>query len=462
MVNKQYNKSLFIFRRDLRLSDNTGLIQACKQSKEVLPLFNFDPSQVSDDNKYRSANCIQFMVESLKDLENQLKKKDGILYLFHDDAIQTIKKVIKNYKPDALFLNLDYTPYAIKRDKAIESLCKKNKIAFHAFHDALLIGDPSTLLTGSKTPYSVYSAFYKKASEIPVAEPTSFSYNNFFTGKISHTQSASIYKKIHKKDNPTIKVHGGRTQSLKILNNLKKHKNYAQERNIPAQDATTHLSASHKFGSISIRESYHAIKKDLGARTQLAKELYWRDFFTYVAFHNPRVFGHPYREKYDGLSWSTSKKNFQAWCEGKTGFPLVDAGMRELNATGWMHNRVRMVVASFLVKDLHINWLWGEQYFAQQLVDYDPSVNNGNWQWSASTGCDAQPYFRIFNPWTQQKRFDPNSEYIKKWIPELKKIDSKIINTWFKDTHSEIAGYPRPMLDHDTERKITLAHYRRA
>lgn len=257
-------------------------------------------------------------------------------------------------------------------------------------------------------------------------------------------------------------MHGGRAQSLKILANLKKHKNYAQERNIPAQDATTHLSASHKFGTISIRESYHTIKKDLGARTQLVKELYWRDFFTYVAFHNPRVFGNPYREKYDDLSWSTSKKNFQAWCEGKTGFPLVDAGMRELNTTGWMHNRVRMVVASFLVKDLHINWLWGERYFAQQLVDYDPSVNNGNWQWSASTGCDAQPYFRIFNPWTQQKRFDPNSEYIKKWIPELKKIDSKIINTWFKDTHPEIAGYPKPMLDHDTERKITLAHYRRA
>lgn len=174
MVNKQYNKSLFIFRRDLRLSDNTGLIQACKQSKEVLPLFNFDPSQVSDDNTYRSSNCIQFMVESLKDLEDQLKKKDGVLYLFHDHAIQTLEKVIKSYKPDALFLNLDYTPYAIKRDKTIEALCKKNKIAFHPFHDALLIGDPSTVLTGSKTPHVVYSAFYKKASEIPVAEPHLF------------------------------------------------------------------------------------------------------------------------------------------------------------------------------------------------------------------------------------------------------------------------------------------------
>ena len=223
-------------------------------------------------------------------------------------------------------------------------------------------------------------------------------------------------------------------------------------------EGTTRLSAHHKFGTISIRESYWVVKRELGNSSQLITELYWRDFFTHVAFHFPHVFKGAFREEYNGLEWSKSKKNFDAWCEGKTGFPIVDAGMRQLKETGWTHNRVRMITASFLVKDLHIDWRWGEKFFAQHLVDYDPAVNNGNWQWVAGSGCDAAPYFRVFNPWTQQKKFDQDVKYIKKFIPELEKLTAKQIHDWEKRQVDGIA-YPAPIIDHAEARKETLKRY---
>jgi len=463
MAGTVYKKSLFIFRRDLRLPDNKGLAEALKTSERVIACFNFDPRQVASKNAYKSDNALQFMLESLHDLEQQIKKQKGKLYLFYGDPLKTISHIILQEKIDALFLNFDYTPFSQKRDKAIEKLCVKKNVAFHGYHDELLIGDPDSIMTGSNTPYSIYTAFYKKAAHQKVSPPQRLPKGAFFTGTISKSEPQSIYIKILKKENAHIKVHGGRSNSLTILKTLKsKQAAYNKERNYPALDATTHLSASHKFGTISIRESYHAIKKALGAHSQLLKELYWRDFFTYIAYHNPFVFGQPYHEKYKTLWWSKSNTDFKKWCEGTTGFPIVDAGMRQMNTTGWMHNRVRMIVASFLTKDLHINWLWGEKYFAQQLVDYDPAVNNGNWQWAASTGCDAQPYFRIFNPWTQQKKFDPNCEYIKKWIPELKNREPKIIHAWDKKSKEiKIEGYPAPIIDHDAERKITLKSYKK-
>lgn len=459
-MKKTYQKSLFIFRRDLRLEDNTALNEARRLSEKVVTIFNFDPKQVGAKNNYRSENAIQFMIESLQDLEKACKKKSGKLQLFYGDTVKTISKIIRSEKIDAIFINYDYTPFALKRDKGIESLCKKNKIAFHGFHDELLIGDPESILTGSNTPYIVFTAFYKKGAMKGANTPQRLAAGSFYSTALKDAHGSSIYKKIQRNDNKDIKVHGGRTNSLKILRSLKQFKNYNKDRNIPALDATTHLSASHKFGTISIRESFYAIKKALGPRTQLLKELYWRDFFTYVAYHNPYVFGHAYNKKYDKLSWSKSKSHFNAWCTGITGFPIVDAGMRQLNSTGWMHNRVRMIVASFLTKDLHINWQWGEKYFAQQLVDYDPSVNNGSWQWAASTGCDAQPYFRIFNPWLQQKKFDPDCLYIKKWIPELKPYSSKDIHNWFKKEF-EKPSYPYPIVDHKKEAKKSIAWYKK-
>ncbi len=212
----------------------------------------------------------------------------------------------------------------------------------------------------------------------------------------------------------------GRLAGLKLLKNVCSGKDYLAKRDIPSLDATSHLSAHLKFGTVSAREVFYALKALRGDAHPMIEQLYWRDFFTHVAYYFPHVFSGCFYEEYDAICWSRDKDIFLSWCEGSTGVPLVDAGMRELNTTGFMHNRVRMVVASYLVKDLHIDWRWGERYFATRLVDYDPALNNGNWQWAASTGCDHQPYFRIFNPWRQQGRFDPQCAYIKKWVPELK------------------------------------------
>ena len=240
-------------------------------------------------------------------------------------------------------------------------------------------------------------------------------------------------------------LQGGRKEALHLLKNIAHLKNYKEIRNFPALAGTTHLSAHNKFGTVSIREVYQTIVKCFGKTHTLINELYWRDFFTHILYHFPHVLGEAFHKKYNDIRWENNKNFFKKWCLGMTGFPIVDAGMRELNQTGYMHNRVRMIVASFLVKDLHIDWRWGEKYFAQQLIDYDPAVNNGNWQWAASTGCDAQPYFRIFNPWRQQVQYDPDCVYIKKWLPELINISPKIIHELYKN---KMNGYPQPLVDH--------------
>jgi deoxyribodipyrimidine photo-lyase len=237
---------------------------------------------------------------------------------------------------------------------------------------------------------------------------------------------------------------------MTILKGIAVLKDYQVKRDIPSLDATSHLSSHHKFGTVSIREVYHAAVKHLGRDHTLVQELHWRDFFTHIAHHFPYVFGQSFDDRYEQLPWSQDQKRFKAWCDGLTGFPIVDAGMRQLNTTGFMHNRVRMITASFLVKDLHIDWKWGERYFASKLVDYDPAVNNGNWQWAASTGCDHQPYFRIFNPWLQQKRFDPECLYIKKWVEELKDVPVPVIHSWHEE-HVWKGAYLKPMVDHSKQ-----------
>lgn len=456
-----YKKSLFIFRRDLRLDDNNGLRAALEQSDLVIPCFIFDPRQVSEKNAYRSTNGIQFMIESLENLDAQLHTKKGKLYLFYGEAEKIIAELIAKEKIDAVFLNQDYTPFSIKRDDAINKVCHHHNVAFHASHDAL-INPPKTIMTGSGTPYAVFTAFWKKSRIVPVEHPIKIKHTNFYAKSIN---TSFAHKELEKKILPTrnklIALHGGRNEALKILNKISNFMHYPSTHDIPSTP-TSHLSAHLKFGTISVREAYSAIAKELGVGHPLIRQLYWRDFFTYVAYHSPFVFGHAYHEKYDKLEWNYSKKAFHAWCEGKTGFPIVDAGMRQLNATGFMHNRVRMVVASFLTKDLHIDWLWGEKYFATQLVDYDPAVNNGNWQWSASTGCDAQPYFRIFNPWMQQKKFDPACIYIKTWVPELAHLSNKIIHSLNKPNSPAIKDYPRPMCDHAIESRLAKQLYKRA
>lgn len=459
---KKYTTSLFVFRRDHRIDDNPSLHNALAESKSVIPCFIFDPRQVSDKNNYKSSNAIQFMIASLEDVDDQLSKKKGSLQIFHGIAHEVIEKLIATYKIDAVYCNRDYTPFSIKRDKEIEKICARYDVAFEQYTDALL-NQPEDIKTSSSTPYTVFTPFYKYCfKNFPIAKPTTTRLHNFSKTKLDGSISlSSIKKELVPSENKNIHVMGGRSYALKILKKISEFKDYDDERDIPSI-ATTNLSAYLKFGCISVREVAHAISESLGKHHTLIKQLYWRDFYMHIAYHSPYVFGQSFHKKYDSMWWKNDKKDFRAWCEGTTGFPIVDAGMRQLNTTGYMHNRVRMIVASFLTKDLHIDWRWGEKYFAQQLVDYDPALNNGNWQWSASTGCDAQPYFRIFNPWLQQKKFDPDCTYIKTWIPELQDIEPKIIHNWFKESGPDIPDYPRPIVDHTEERAIALKAYKRA
>lgn len=457
-MKKKFKKSLFIFRRDLRVIDNTALIAASEESSYVLPIFIFDPNQISNKNKYRSFHAIQFMIESLINLEKQLKEKKGRLYIFRGYPEKIVKKIIKEEKIEAVFVNRDYTPYSNKRDKKIKKVCDENNISFES-HNDLLLHEPEEIYTIKKEPYKIFTPFFNKAKKIQVRKPQKKAVSNFYKKKISFEVSSKIYKKILSKKSKTLYVSGGRSNCTKIIKNLSKFKNYSKTRDLPEYD-TTLLSAHIKFGTYSIREIYYAIRKKLSAKHLLIRQLYWRDFFTHIAFHFPYVFGKPFYKKYNNLDWKNNKNDFKLWCKGKTGFPIVDAGIRQMNKSGFMHNRVRMIVASFLVKDLHINWLWGEKYFAQTLVDYDPSVNNGNWQWCASTGADAQPYFRIFNPWLQQKKFDSKCVYIKKWIPELKNIDPKIIHNWYNQI-KQINDYPLPIRDHKKEAEIAKKEFKK-
>lgn len=456
----KYSKALFIFRRDLRLFDNIALLEALKLSDIVIPIFIFDPIQVSEDNQYKSNNAIQFMIESLRDLDKQLKLKHGKLYKFFGKTNNIIENLFKHENIDAVFINRDYTPFSIKRDEAIYHLCNKYNIQYNSFSD-LLLTEPEEILTNAGIPYSVFSAFYKKALKKVILATNKNNYLNFYNKTLSpllQSQNDKIYKKILSKNNDLIWVKGGRTNGLKLLRNLKKFDNYSRQKDYPIA-STTNLSAHIKFGTVSIREVYHAIVKQLGQDHSLIRQLFWRDFFTHIAYDSPFIFGHAYKKKYDDLVWNYNENFFKAWREGKTGFPIIDAGMRQLNRTGFIHNRVRMLVASFLIKDLHIDWRLGEKYFAQKLVDYDPAVNNGNWQWVASTGCDSQQYFRIFNPWLQQKKFDPECKYIKKWVPELKNVETKIIHSLFK-TNVLIDNYSKPIIDHAREVKLAIKMFK--
>ena len=419
-------------------------------------VFDVSPEQI-EDNPYRSDHCLQFMIESLEELEKEIVAKNGSLYLFYGNPEKVVAELLEKEKVNAVVVNRDYTPYSIKRDHKINVVCKQSGVPFYSFDDALLNPPEKTLKKDGK-PYTVFTPFYRNALQLSIPLPVIHQYKNYYSDSIPFSIDKSLYNTILPKR--SLPPSGGRSAALKILKNIKAFSNYELLRDIPSESATTHLSAHLKFTTCSPREVYWAISKQLESSSPLIRSLYWRDFFTSIAFYFPQVFSGPFHSKYDHLKWSRDKEVFKKWCEGKTGFPIVDSGMREMNQTGFMHNRVRMIAASFLVKDLHIDWRWGERYFAQTLIDYDPAVNNGNWQWAASTGCDAQPYFRIFNPWTQAIKFDPNCLYIKRWIPELSPLSPKIIHAWNQDKyHSECPSYPVPIVDHAKESKVALSLY---
>lgn len=456
LVTKKYPLALHIFRRDLRLNDNTALLEALQTSHAVIPCFIFDKRQI-ENNHYKSDDAIQFMVHSLKELNAELNKKNGKLYFFYGIAEDIVLDLLKTIDIKAIFINRDYTPFSKNRDAAIEKICRDFNIDFYAYADALL-HEPEEILKPDQKPYTIFTHFLKKALPIPVKSPQSNSYENYYRAPIQ-IEDTHIIEKLSQINNPNIIVKGGRIEGLSLLNKVKKLDHYQEIRNIPSLNGTTHLSAHNKFGTISIREFYEVVLKNFGKNHSLINEIIWRDFFTHIAFHFPHVFKESFHEKYKNINWSKNEKHFLAWCEGRTGFPIVDAGMRELNTTGYMHNRVRMIVASFLTKDLHIDWRLGEEYFAQKLVDYDPAVNNGNWQWAASTGCDAQPYFRIFNPWLQQQKFDPDCVYIKRWIPALNDVPPATIHQLDKMKES-IKNYSSPIINHAIESQKAKMMYK--
>lgn len=454
-----HKTSLFIFRRDLRLHDNTALLKAIESSEQVYLAFCFDHRQI-DEHAYRSLPALQFMLESLQELSEEIEKHDGQLYILDGEAEEEIPHFVKTIKADAVYINADYTPFARKRDDALKKILDKAGVALHIAHDALLT-EPGSVLKGDGSPYTVYTPFAKRARALHVSRPVPLPRGTAFAKAAKSKRTLKTYiEKFAKKGAVRPAVEGGRSMALAILKDIKEFAQYKTERDIPELHATTYLSAHHKFGTISIRETYWTVVEAFSRGHGLISELYWRDFFTHIAWHFPHVFEGAFRKEYNALEWNRSKKDFVAWCEGKTGYPIVDAGMRELNETGYMHNRVRMITASFLVKNLHIDWRWGERYFAQHLVDYDPAVNNGNWQWAASTGCDAQPYFRIFNPWLQQKKFDEDARYIKTWIPELQEATAKQIHGLEK-AEASIGTYPLPMVHHKTAREETLKRYKK-
>lgn len=458
-MKKTYDCSLFIFRRDLRLEDNLGLLAALEQSTKVITCFIATPEQLEDKhNLYKADNCVQFMVESLEDLESQLKGAGANLNIIFQSPEKALASIYATHPFEAVFVNKDYTPYAIKRDDHLKTFCKKKDIDFLEYDDYTL-QPVGSVLTKQKTPFKVFTSFYNAAKKNAVEKPTHNKHTNY-------VKSFSCKDSIHLKDlkkfftpNPDLAVNGGRTEGLKHLKKLNNFESYAKERDLFTYQ-TTQLSAYNKFGCMSIREVYHAVAKQLGTHHPLIRQLYWRDFFYNISFSFPFVFGSTFQEKFRKLSWTHSKKIFESWTSGTTGFPIIDACIRQLNTTGLMHNRGRMLVASFLTKDLHINWQEGEHYFATKLVDYDPAQNNGNWQWAASTGVDASPYFRIFNPWTQSKEYDPEAAFIKRWIPELKHISAKHLHKWDKYHELYSVDYPRPIVDHAREAKQSLNLYK--
>lgn len=465
-MNKKYNYSVFIFRRDYRLNDNTGLMEALRDSNHVIPIFIFTPEQLVN-NKYKSDNSVQFMINSLEDLDKSLKKKGSRLFYFYGKPYECIEKIIKKDDSiDAVFVNEDYTPYSIKRDNAIEKTCKKYDVEFISCHDVLL--NPVKSILSANGVYTKFTPYFNKAKKIKV-EPVAMNKMNNYVSKSKKIKGGfnGDYHKFYEYNENMYEDHeGGRDIGLKILKNITEFKDYNKKRN-DLTYATTRLSPYIKFGCVSIREVYHVFKKKLGANNDLIKQLYWRDFYYNVGFEHPIIFSKKGNLKgnYDKVKWQHNTEYYNKWKKGEMGFPVVDACMRELNTTGFMHNRGRLIVSSFLIKILLIDWKLGEKYFSNKLVDIDLCVNTGNWGWSSGSGADSQPYFRIFNPWLQSEKHDPDCEYIKKWIPELKDVELKHIHRWYEycdDERYKHIRYPKPMVNYAHQKEQALKMYKKA
>ena len=382
--------TIFWFRRDLRLSDNTGLNLALFESKDVQPIFIFD-KEIIDELPVDDPR-VNFLYDELLKINKELNTFNSSLKIYHGNPLDIFKQLSKENPGIAVYTNRDYEPYAMSRDKAINNLLKKNGSQLISCKDQVIF-EKNEVVKNDGLPYTVFTPYKNKwlakFKEEGLRIQLKLNSKNFNT-------SSYIY--------PTLEELGFKVSSIKVPPfTLDKVYNYEETRNFPSLDSTSKIGPHLRFGTVSIREIVSKVKD---INDTYLSELVWREFFMQILWHFPKVVHQNFRSKYDGVKWRNNKDDFNKWCEGKTGYPLVDAGMRELNETGFMHNRVRMITASFLCKHLLIDWRWGEAYFASKLLDYELASNNGNWQWSAGTGCDAAPYFRVFNPSEQIKKFD--------------------------------------------------------
>lgn len=420
--------NIFWFRRDLRLHDNTALFHALQSKLPVLPIFIFDENII--DELPEDDARISFIYDTLWTIDNQLKNYDRSLKVFKGSPLSVFKRLLEDHDIKGVFCNKDYEPYAIKRDNEVRTFLGNYGIGFNTFKDHVVFEENEITKDDGK-PYTVFTPFAKK-------------WKSILTNNDLKTYNVDIFPdsllKIEESF-PLLKEIGFKKSKVKVPDyTLKGLNNYSDERNLPAKDSTSKLSVHLRFGTVSVREQ---VSKATKLGDDFLNELIWREFFHQILWHFPHVVNAAFKPKYEQIPWRNNEVEFDKWCKGNTGYPIVDAGMRELNQTGLMHNRVRMITASFLCKHLLIDWRWGEAYFAEKLLDFDLAINNGNWQWVAGTGCDSAPYFRVFNPTTQTQRFDPDLAYVKKWVPELDSLD-----------------YPTPMVEHKMARERALKTYK--
>jgi len=424
--------SIFWFRRDLRTDDNHGLYEAFNSGLPVLPVFIFD-TNILDQLEERSDKRVDFIHHHVSELKNTFEQKGSSLHVFHSTPAEAFEELVKTYHVRSVYANHDYEPYAIKRDNEIDAFLTRHGIKFYTFKDQVMF-EKNEICKNDGSPYTIFTP-YSKPWKAALKEQGIPHY-------ASEKKLGNLFK-IKKLPLPSLNSLGFKKTDVKaelVMPSRSVIQNYHDTRNIPSIAGTTHLSVHLRFGTVSLRKLVKAAQE---LNEQWLNELIWREFFMMILWHFPKVVNHCFKARYESIQWRNNEKEFKAWCEGKTGYPIVDAGMHELNTTGFMHNRVRMITASFLTKHLLIDWRWGEAYFAEKLLDYDLSANNGNWQWAAGCGCDSAPYFRIFNPTEQTKRFDPQLKYIKTWND---------------------AGYEMmaPIVNHEMARKRCLEVYREA
>ncbi|MGI4788217.1 MAG: cryptochrome/photolyase family protein [Janthinobacterium lividum] len=479
MAEKKYKTLIVWLRRDLRVHDNAALHAACAQAEHVVPLFVFDPDILSREDT--GAARVAFLIDALGVLDANLQKLGGRLILRNGKVPEQILKAVEEFEADGVFHQREYEPFGLKRDEAVAAALKERGKVVETF-PGLSLFEPPEIMSKAATPYTVFSPYKREWFSRPADGPLPAPRHVPVPEKVK-SDALPTAEKLKFKTRQTFDC-GGEDAAHSLLKAFlaKKIEGYDASRDVLSEEGTSLLSRHLHLGTMSARFVVDAVRKagqdkPSGARTgehqpeaghsTFLSEIAWHDFYLQILHHFPHVADGAFRPQYDALEWENDETLFEAWKTGKTGYPIVDAAMRQLNSVAWMHNRGRMIVASFLTKDLLIDWRWGEKYFMQQLVDGDQAANNGGWQWAAGTGTDAQPYFRIFNPTSQGEKFDPEGTYVKRWIPELARVPAKLIHAPWKLSqaereHLEATDYPMPVVDHAVQRGRALAMYAKA